>query len=272
MSPLPISRSALDKLGDRLAASEQISDDDYDLLLRVLTAYQAALNETQERLVALGYAPTTRTKTTSVLIEKLRRETGMKLKGVQDIAGARIVADCSRDEQDEIVRRIVAEFADSARPPKVKDRRTEPSAGYRAVHVVVTVQDVPVEIQVRTWRQDQWAQIVESLGDKWGRGLRYGAEPDDPNRVVIDETDVTRREMWQLIQVLSDSIARIEHVEQTIRQIDARVAVLASKQPSDPAVLEAQRLSVDLHGRLVDGETRLRQTLATVAKIAAHVH
>jgi ppGpp synthetase/RelA/SpoT-type nucleotidyltranferase len=103
--PLPISRTALDKLGDRLVASDDISDEDYALLADVLSAYQAALLEVQERLVALGYAPTTRTKTTGVLVEKLRRERGMKLKGVQDIAGARIVSDCDLDEQDELVRR-----------------------------------------------------------------------------------------------------------------------------------------------------------------------
>jgi ppGpp synthetase/RelA/SpoT-type nucleotidyltranferase len=271
VSPLPISRSALDKLGERLAANEQISDDDYDLLLRVLTAYQAALNETQERLVALGYAPTTRTKTTSVLIEKLRRETGMKLKGVQDIAGARIVADCSRDEQDEIVRRIVAEFADSARPPKVKDRRAEPSAGYRAVHVVVTVQDLPVEIQVRTWRQDQWAQIVESLGDKWGRGLRYGAEPDDPDRVVIDGADMTRTDMWQGIQALSVMISALEGVEQAIGRLGAPLVVLASDESWDPEVLDPQVVA-DLRAQFAEQATQLRETLLMVGRMAANVH
>jgi hypothetical protein len=215
VSPLPISRSALDRLGERLAASDDITDDDYALLLQVLTAYQAALGETRERLVALGYAPTTRTKTTGVLIEKLRRETGMKLKGVQDIAGARIVADCSRAEQDEIVRRVVAEFSGGGREPKVRDRRAEPSAGYRAVHVIVTVRDVPDEVQVRTWYQDQWAQIAESLGDKWGRGLRYGAGPDDPDALIDPPSDISRREFWGyvteiggLVSKWEDSVAR----------------------------------------------------------------
>ena len=215
--PLPISRSALDRLGVRLAASDDISDDDYDLLLQVLNAYQAALAEAQERLIALGYAPTTRTKTTTVLIEKLRREQGMKLKGVQDIAGARIVADCSRTEQDEIARRIVDEFEDGARPPKMKDRRAEPTAGYRAVHVIVTVQDVPVEIQVRTWRQDQWAQIAEALGDKWGRGLRYGLGPDDPGQPAFDDfaTEFSRQDLWDMIQTLSETIAAVEELHES---------------------------------------------------------
>ena len=249
--PLPISRSALDRLGERLAASDEISDEDYDLLLAVLTAYQAALAETQERLVALGYSPTTRTKTTGVLIDKLRREQGMKLKGVQDIAGARIVEDCGRAEQDEIVRRIVAEFADAARPPKVKDRRAEPSAGYRAVHVVVTVQDVPVEIQVRTWRQDQWAQIVETLGDKWGRGLRYGAEPDDPDAALsLGVGFTTRRDLWQGVLDLGDRLAEVEDIRQ-------------STVVDDPALLHTH-----LGPRLARLEDLLRAELTMFARVA----
>ena len=210
MSPLPISRSALDKLGERLAASDNIADADYDLLAHVLDAYAAALGETQQRLQVLGYEPTTRVKTTTVLIEKLRREGSMKLKGVQDIAGARIVHWGTRDQQDEIARRIVREFADGARPPKTKDRRAEPVAGYRAVHVVVTVQDVPVEIQVRTHLQDWWAQMVESLGDKWGRGIRYGDNPPDPDRPVKPGSDMTRRELWEHVLRFSDVIDTTE--------------------------------------------------------------
>lgn len=263
MSPLPISRSALDRLGERLAASDEVDDADLDLLRDVLNAYQAALAEVQDRLVALGYAPTTRTKTTGVLIEKLRRETGMKLKGVQDIAGARIVADCDRSEQNEIVRRIVAEFADEARPPKVKDRRAEPSAGYRAVHVIVTVQDVPVEIQVRTWRQDQWAQIVEALGDKWGRGIRYGDEPEQPDTAIAPSTSVTRREVWDATMVLSEMIQALEQVEEVVR-----VFAAFPEQAAD--FPEVDRLRRQLEQ--VDAEARIRTTLAHLAFIADRVH
>jgi hypothetical protein len=208
--PLPISRSALDHLGERLAASDDISDDDYALLGKVFGAYQAALGEVQRRLTALGYAPTTRVKTTQVLVEKLRREQGMKLKGVQDVAGARIVVNGTRRDQDEIVRLIVTAFDDERRPPKVRDRRAEPSAGYRAVHVIVHVHDVPVEIQVRTAWQDTWAQAVEALGDKWGRGIRYGKLPENPDRLAAPAPGFTRRKLWRGILQASDLIDIVE--------------------------------------------------------------
>ena len=41
------------------------------------------------------------------------------------------------------------------------DRRKNPTYGYRAVHVIVYWDGIPVEIQIRTELQDTWAQIVE---------------------------------------------------------------------------------------------------------------
>jgi ppGpp synthetase/RelA/SpoT-type nucleotidyltranferase len=218
VSALPISRNQLDKLGNRLAADGGPSDTDLELLLDVLSAYQAALDDVQVRLGHLGYQPTTRAKTTAVLIDKLRREHS-RLNSVQDIAGARIVSDCNRMEQDEIVRAVVALFDDGTKPPRVKDRRQEPSSGYRAVHVVVTVQGLPVEIQVRTQRQDRWAQIVEALGDKWGRGIRYGETPPDPDSPFADGVTVTRRQLWEIVRKLSDLIDAAEQYQARANQL-----------------------------------------------------
>lgn len=69
-------------------------------------------------------------------------------------------------------------FASCPRAPRLIDHRKTPSHGYRAVHVVVFEDGIPVEIQIGTKIQDTWAQITEKLGDAWGRGLRYGLGPD----------------------------------------------------------------------------------------------
>lgn len=50
--------------------------------------------------------------------------------------------------------------------------------GYRAVHVIAKVDNIPVEVQFRTELQDLWAQVFERLADGWGRQIRYGGEPD----------------------------------------------------------------------------------------------
>lgn len=261
MSSLPISRSALDRLGKRLAASDIVSDEDSDLLLEVLSAYQAALDEVQQRLAAVGYRATSRVKTTRVLIDKIRREHS-SLKSVQDIAGARIVADCDRIEQDEIVKNIVESFAAAERPVRVKDRRAGPNNGYRAVHVIVTAQGLPVEIQVRTDRQDQWAQIVESLGDKWGRGIRYGEPPPEPERPVVG--GVRRRRIWELVLELSERIDVVETVQVALRQLESAEGTLAAAalDPDGEAASAAYEADVEeLKTDLAAAETSLANDL-----------
>ena len=87
--PLPISRSAMDALGKRLRAGN-VSEEDWELLERILAAHQFALDGVVEHLVELGYEPTSRVKSTGTLIEKLAR--GTSFKSVQDIAGARMAS------------------------------------------------------------------------------------------------------------------------------------------------------------------------------------
>lgn len=270
VSPLPMSRTAVDKLGKRLAASEHVSDEDLDLLLDVLTAYQAALDETQNRLRALGYSPTSRTKTTSVLVDKLRREHS-SLKSVQDIAGTRIICN-GRNEQDEIMQAVVQCFADGTRPPRVKDRRQEPSHGYRAVHVVVTVQDLPVEIQIRTERQDRWAQIVESMGDRWGRQIRYGEPPPDPDRPVFSGATATRKDLWNMVQRLAERTDAVERWQQAVMTVlrlqDDATAAGVDIEASQAVFGEEIE---DVKTELAVAEVDLSRALAMFAEIAENL-
>jgi ppGpp synthetase/RelA/SpoT-type nucleotidyltranferase len=172
--PRPFSGKQLGKLGRRLAEPGQISDEDYEMLARVAEAYQAVLDKVEQRLRQLGFEATTRVKTTGTLVDKLRRTPTLPLGSIHDVAGARIVIDGGRQEQDQAGDRIMAAFADCPKPPQKIDRRERPSQGYRALHVIVFEDSTPVEIQIRTKVQDAWAQITEKAGDRWGRGLRYG--------------------------------------------------------------------------------------------------
>jgi ppGpp synthetase/RelA/SpoT-type nucleotidyltranferase len=202
-----LSRSQIDKLGRRLrrAGPNNVSDEDLDLLEAVLAAHGTVLATAQLRLAkTLGLPVTSRTKTTGTLVEKLQRSPNMALSRMQDIAGARLVAEMNRTDQDQLVARIVELFPGA----EVKDRRAEPSYGYRAVHVIVAVDQRLVEIQVRTVLQDLWAQVVERLADRWGRGIRYGDLPNDPDTEVVGS--YTRR---QIIELLMDHSERVNELE-----------------------------------------------------------
>ena len=135
--------------------------------------------------------------------------------------------------QDAAVDRLIDGFADYAKSPATKDRRDAPSHGYRAVHVIVYPDGLPVEVQVRTELQDAWAQAAETLGDRWGRGLRYGSPPDEPERRVVVRPatsdlaagdDLTRRQAVMLLIATSDAIAQYEDARRTHASLESRVA------------------------------------------------
>ncbi|MEU4240672.1 hypothetical protein [Actinoplanes sp. NPDC026619] len=217
--PLPISKKKLNQLGARIAAGDSPAGADLVQLKEVLRAYQAILDTVEEQLTQIDLRATTRVKTRSVLIEKLRREGGMELARVQDLAGARIVVDGDWAEQDAVVARVASHFDGwTGKQPRVVDRRLRPSHGYRAVHVIVFPDGVPVEIQVRTEVQNNWAQIVERLADRWGRGLRYGEDPQDaglPAEGVAfrDGGPVSRAEVIRDLREVSDEISLLEVAE-----------------------------------------------------------
>src|SRR6478736_3180945 len=176
--PAALSKSQIDKLGLRLVDEDGPLDEDLVLLHQLLLDRSVQLDRAETRLrEAIGAAPTSRMKNTETILEKLRRSGGSGLKSIQDLAGMRIVGDFDRRGQDELIEQIVTLFADGDRPPKVVDRRAKPMHGYRAVHVIVFPEGSPIEIQVRTQWQHEWAEFFEKLADLVGRGIRYGEPP-----------------------------------------------------------------------------------------------
>jgi ppGpp synthetase/RelA/SpoT-type nucleotidyltranferase len=174
----PLSTAQLERLGKRLIASDGPIDDDLQLLHRLLVVRSDLLKHAIARVRdGLGFAPTSRVKNTGTILEKLRRQGGWTLGGMQDLAGMRIVGEFDRRGQDAVVDQISVLFAGEARPPRIIDRRAEPMHGYRAVHVIVFPEGAPIEIQVRTLWQHEWAELFEKLADRVGRAIRYGERP-----------------------------------------------------------------------------------------------
>lgn len=176
--PLPISKSQVDRLGQRLIAPEPSTDEDLTLLERVLTAYAGVVADARQMLDVLedddfpDVSITGRAKTTQTTLEKLARNKS-RLSSIDDLAGVRIVADVTLSGQDALVDRVCEIFGGVDRC-KTIDRRTDPRAGYRAVHVIAELDGMPLEIQVRTKCQDAWANLFEAMADGFGRGIRYG--------------------------------------------------------------------------------------------------
>ena len=79
-----------------------------------------------------------------------------------------------------------------------------------------------------------WAEVAERLADMWGRQIRYGMPPDDPERPFGDQ--MTRRgfvDLW--IEGTSQVIANFEIGAQGIEEAD-RLVDEAGAENSESAV------------------------------------
>lgn len=202
---LPASREQINKLGKRLASSSTVSDDDLRALEELIACHLAALELARPRVNSLaadtGFGPlhiTHRPKTTQTIIEKLRRENTMALARVQDLAGIRIVGPLRLDEQDLLAAEIAHRFPPDPREASIKDRRVNPSHGYRAIHVIVTLEGVTIEVQLRTLLQHVWADLMERLADRLGRQIRYGESPVPPPGMSLETAQNIVRAMMEI--------------------------------------------------------------------------
>lgn len=252
--PLPVTKRQFDRLGDRLIADERPSEADLADLETALAAYQEVLEQVKVHLRDLGFAATPRVKTTTTMTDKLRRTPGMDLSRMQDIAGARITVR-NLAAQDQAKDKISEFYAARGCRCREIDRRIDPRFGYRAVHLVVHVDELPVEIQIRSELQDSWAQIVERLGDRWGRGIRYGQDPENPEGIVRSGENVfTRRKLLEILMILSDTILSVEQarraldsIKQVLVELDSELQELQSG--ATPELLTSN-VSLDLDAEL----------------------
>jgi putative GTP pyrophosphokinase len=208
---MPLSQTQLQKLGERL--KEGTSADD----LRALAEYRLSFGPASDAVAqavhaCTGIEPMQRAaKSTQAILEKLRRQS-TRLGSIQDIAGCRLtVSDCQT--QAAAVAALMSRFPDAA----VKDRRVDPSHGYRAVHLIVRHEGFRIEIQVRTVLQHTWALMSEMLADDFGNDVKYGGGPS---------------EVRQIVQELSESIAEEEALEFELSQLEARIAAEGERVPN----------------------------------------
>jgi putative GTP pyrophosphokinase len=124
---------------------------------------------------------TQRLKRFSTIVHKLEREPGMALTRMEDIGGVRAILPSQRQVL------LVADMLNRADRWSIRRQRFyieggnpgPKEDGYRAVHLIVVKDGCFVEIQLRTPRQDVWAQSVEQDTRRLRTDLKFGQGPDD---------------------------------------------------------------------------------------------
>jgi ppGpp synthetase/RelA/SpoT-type nucleotidyltranferase len=167
---------------------------------------------------------TQRLKRRTTMIGKLNREPGMKLARMEDIAGVRVrlpdlpslLALSRRLRKTWTVHRV----RDYVEKPK--------SSGYRALHLIVKRNDRLVEIQLRTVRQDTWANQVEDDGRQLATAFKFGEGDDEVHayyRVVAEAFAALDRNEDLSPELKADINDRYQQVKDRL-----------GRQPPDPHI------------------------------------
>jgi ppGpp synthetase/RelA/SpoT-type nucleotidyltranferase len=216
-----MSKAAIDRLGEQLRT--EVTPEALTQLDAYRRGFRGAYDAVVDRLrLELGLEVSGRpAKSTTAIVEKLRRSP-MRLAQMQDIAGCRVVVP-DITGQSSLVGRLEEMF-----DVTLVDRRSKPSHGYRAVHVIVR-SELPVEIQVRTELQHVWAELSEKLADTYGIGLKYGGGPSDIRR-VLDEWSVLIAEFEQHLDLEEIEDVRITTIRQGIRDAMVNLSIAMRRQ------------------------------------------
>ncbi len=120
---------------------------------------------------------TQRLKKHSTMLDKLIRHPTMDLTRMEDIGGCRVTLP-TLAEVDVVVRHLRKNWNRSIARHRnyVADPKDD---GYRAHHLVVSKRSHKIEIQIRTKRQDFWANTVEYDSRQAKVDLKSGYGPDD---------------------------------------------------------------------------------------------
>lgn len=179
---MTLSNSQITKLGDRLRQG-MIGEED----LSLLDAFRQTFSDLDEQAypiiqgVLSARADCTLTKrkrkTQQSIVDKLIRQPKLRLPQMQDIAGCRIVVQGGSQEAQHINGLLSNAFSSPQWQVESKCRHAD---GYRAIHIIVKAGKKFYEIQLRTYAQDIWANLIESLCDE-SNTLKYGGtEQEQP--------------------------------------------------------------------------------------------
>lgn len=263
MIKLPASKSRIDKAGaflakpaddfdqaylDEYVELESVFDKFRELHLRPLTELTSALK------VALdsegeGYYIAQRLKRKPQIIRKLNRFS-TRLTQLQDIGGLRIIVN-KNDDVDRVAKIIdgLLETENTFRLLRSPDYRPygRDDSGYRALHKIVRLGPVDLEIQIRSQAQHFWAESIERTSVFYGRRLKEG----EGNPLVL-----------QYFKALSDYFSM---VERGVKRPPSAIRDLEGQREQAEAVIQSDGLS-----HLTQGSVNTDVIYAMLAKQRAN--
>lgn len=168
-----MTKREIDKLGERIGASQEVADEDLEQLQAYRQTFQKPLARVFEFVLASARKldrqciVTYRIKRIDTIIGKLRRfkdnDNGqMHLSRMWDIAGCRCILNTPDNEKLYQLKDII--LKEYGVDCKMNDYVATPrTSGYRSIHIYVKDKETqtPIEIQIRNNAQHNWATLVE---------------------------------------------------------------------------------------------------------------
>jgi putative GTP pyrophosphokinase len=181
------SKTQVDRAGEQLrdwfkadAPLDALDEPPLDEAVEVVSDWRASFVEPLDVVTAAvaratRTSPTFRHKRIPRIADKLVRFPSMRLTQMGDIGGCRVVVP-DRAALRAARAAVLRLWPDAG----VDDYLERPKdTGYRAVHIVPVESGRSIEVQLRTARQNEWADIVERTDDRLGTMLKDGRGPPD---------------------------------------------------------------------------------------------
>lgn len=217
---MTLSNTQITKLGDRLRDSE-LSEDDLNMLDEFRQTFsdidEQAYKNIRETLAKYDDLTITKRKrkTQQSIVEKLKRQPKLRLPQMQDIAGCRIVIEGGTQRAQNVNSVLEKAFEQQQWQIENKDRDEH---GYHAIHIIVKMDAKFYEIQLRTYAQDVWANLVESMSDEKNT-LKYGGSVQEQG--VMTQLKTLADEFSKIDQLAHEATfnAYQQHIEEAIRHV-----------------------------------------------------
>lgn len=159
-----------------------------------------------------------RLKRVPTIADKLRREPTMRLSRMADVGGVRAVLP-DQGAAYRVARLLRANWTIT----RFRDYVSEPKPdGYRALHLISRNGGRLTEIQLRTSRQDEWANRVDTLARIFP-GLKAGAGPIELREGLVASSELYAAED-ELIEPLSR--ARLSEIQAALERAGTFLAEL----------------------------------------------
>lgn len=169
----PLSNGEIRRLGKAMKLGPLVNSEQEALReLRKFWNYQISELELSIRsfLSGIEHEFSFRTKNMNTILQKLDRTT-IHLDDMRDVVGFRVIIDGDLNFQELIVNLLESHLAGNK--PRRIDRLRKPMFGYRSIHLEVQFHGGPVEIQIRTALQHQWAMLSERAVGILGPQIKY---------------------------------------------------------------------------------------------------